>query len=225
MGTNDDIKTPKGERTRAAILDAALVLFLERGYEGTTMRAIAERAGVSVGNAYYYFGSKEHLIQGYYARSHVDHLAACGNELDSLSDFRERLHFVLTKKIDTSEPTHEFAGQLFETADDPKSPLNPFSAESAPVRAESVELMRRVIEGSKLRVPSDLAAELPDLLWTYEMGIILFWIHDESEGRARTYRLIDRTCEIVARLVSLASNPLLLPLRKSTLKLLRELRA
>jgi len=53
-------------RTRDAIVEAALELFRERGFEGTTMRAVAERAGVSVGNAYYYFSSKDELVQGFY---------------------------------------------------------------------------------------------------------------------------------------------------------------
>jgi AcrR family transcriptional regulator len=48
----------------------------ERGYEQTTMRAIAEKAGVSLGNAYHYFGSKDHLIQEFYHRTHEDHLRA-----------------------------------------------------------------------------------------------------------------------------------------------------
>ena len=52
--------------TRDAIVSAALALFRERGFEGTTMRAVAERAGVSVGNAYYYFSSKDELVQGFY---------------------------------------------------------------------------------------------------------------------------------------------------------------
>lgn len=224
MSPRQDVKTKKGERTKAAILDAALELFLERGYAGTTMRAIAEHAGVSVGNAYYYFPSKEHLIQGYYERSHQEHLLACSQGLDELKSFRERLEYVLRKKIDVSEATHEFAGKLFQTAADPQSPLNPFSDESEPTRNEARALMARVLEGSQLKVPADLAAELPELLWMYEMSIILFWIHDQSAGRQRTYRLVERTSEIVARLVTLASNPLLRPLRKSTLNLLRELR-
>jgi hypothetical protein len=37
-------RTPKGKQTRALILETALDLFMERGYEETTMRAIAERA-------------------------------------------------------------------------------------------------------------------------------------------------------------------------------------
>src|SRR5919197_2117334 len=70
-------RTPKGEQTRALILRTALDMFRERGYEETTMRAIAARAGVALGNAYYYFRSKEHLVQAFYARTHEEHLAAC----------------------------------------------------------------------------------------------------------------------------------------------------
>jgi hypothetical protein len=102
--------------------------------------------------------------------------------------------------------------------------LHPFSPESAPVRDASIALMARVLDGSRLKVPADLRVELPYLLWLHLMGIVLFWIHDESPGRRRSYRLVERTTEIVARLVTLASNPLLFPLRKSALKLLRELR-
>ena len=65
-------KQARGEQTRASIIDAPLGLFSEKGYEATTMRAIAERAGVSLGNAYYYFASKEQLIQGFY-----DHTGCC----------------------------------------------------------------------------------------------------------------------------------------------------
>ena len=49
----------KSEQTRALILETAMRLFQERGYDKTTMRAIAKEAGVSVGNAYYYFEGKE----------------------------------------------------------------------------------------------------------------------------------------------------------------------
>src|SRR5215213_10073455 len=102
-------KTRKGEQTRAEILETALTLFRERGYEDTTMRAIAEAAGVSVGNAYYYFRSKEHLIQAFYERSHEEHLEACHELLAQEKDLRARLHGVLRAKIDTSMPYHRFA--------------------------------------------------------------------------------------------------------------------
>jgi hypothetical protein len=56
------------------------------------------------------------------------------------------------------------------------------------------------------------------------MGIILFWIHDTSTKRRRTHRLVDITVDIVVKLINLASNPLMRPLRKGALNLLTELR-
>lgn len=217
--------TAKAERTRAAILESALSLFRERGFEATTMRDVARRAGVSAGNAYYYFASKDHLVQGFYAESHADHLALCEDALAATTDFQERLLAVFRTKIESSEPYHRFAGQLFKVAADPQSPLHPFSEASRPVREESIALMARALDGAKLKVPADLRAELPYLLWLHLMGIVLFWIHDESPGRRRSHALAKRTSGIVAKLVTLASNPLLRPLRKLVLDLLAELRS
>jgi len=56
------------------------------------------------------------------------------------------------------------------------------------------------------------------------MGIVLFWIHDQSPKHRRTYRLINRTVDLVDRLINLASNPFMRPLRKQALKLMDELR-
>ena len=52
----------KGEQTRAGIIDAAQALFVERGYHGTSMRQIAERAGLALGGIYNHFQSKEDLF-------------------------------------------------------------------------------------------------------------------------------------------------------------------
>lgn len=215
----------KGTRTRALILETALRLFRDQGFEATSMRAIAEEAGVSVGNAYHYFESKEHLVQAFYERTHVEHMAACEPLLAAEKDLAKRLRIVLVTKIETAEPYHHLSALLFRTAADPKSPLNPFSAESTPVRDEATSLMQRVVDGSSARIPADLRAELPSLLWLYEMSVILYWIHDESKGRARTRHLIDRTCAFLARLVSLASNPFVRPLRREMLGLVADLRA
>ena len=218
-------KTRKGEQTRAQILETALVLFRERGYEETTMRAIAEAAGVAVGNAYYYFRSKEYLIQAFYQRSHDEHLAATGEILAAESDLRARLLGVMRAKIDTSMPYHRFAAVLFKTAADPKSPLNPFHEDSREIREKAVALFTEVLEGSTTRLRhAELRAELPHLLWMYEMGIVLYWIHDDSPGCRRTYRLLEHTVTLVVRLIALANLPLMRPLIRTTLELLGDLR-
>ena len=218
------IKTPKGEQTKTLILNTALEMLHERGYENTTMRAIAQKAGVSLGNAYHYFGSKDHLIQAFYHQTHDNHLRASLPVLQKETSLKARLLSVMRLKIDTLEPYHEFAGVLFQTAADPHSPLNPFAHAAAPVRRDSVKLFEDLVAGSKARVPDDLRAELPYLLWLYHMGIILFWIHDSSPKRARTYRLIDQTVDLLDKLISAASNPFMRPVRKRALKLVAELR-
>ncbi len=52
---------PIDPHRRSAILDAARTVFLEQGYAGERMAAIAERAGVASGTVYLYFSSKEAL--------------------------------------------------------------------------------------------------------------------------------------------------------------------
>lgn len=225
MSKKKETKTPKGEQTQALILNTALDLLAERGFEKTTMRAIAEKAGVSLGNAYHYFKSKEHLIQAFYHRTHEEHVAASQTIFAREKNLKPRLLEVLRLKIKTLEPYHEFAGVLFKTAADPHSPLNPFGNDAAPVRRDSIELFERLVSDAKTRLPSDLKAELPYLLWLYHMGIILFWIHDQSPKRARTFYVIDRTVDLIDRLINLASNPLMRPLRKKSLQFVADLRA
>ncbi len=225
VGPGGPAKPKKADLTRRTIVETALRLFREHGYEGTTMRAIASEAGVSIGNAYYYFESKEHLIQAYYGRSNAEHLVACVDALETERDLKQRLLAVLYTKIETAQPYHRFAGQLFKTAADPASPLSPFSSESMPTRREATELMALVVEGSDARVSPELADELPNLLWLYLMGIILFWIHDDSAGCARTFKLIDRTADIVVNLINLSSLTLMRPLVRRAVQLTGELRA
>lgn len=220
----DAIKTPKGLKTRSTILETALGLFQERGYEQTTMRSIAAEAGVSLGNAYYYFASKDVLIQAFYERTHREHLAACEPVLQAEADLRRRLHGVMIAKLQTIEPYHNFSGVLFKTAADPKSPLNPFSAESQAVRQESTKLFAEVVAGSSAKVSKRLGPELPNLLWTYHMGIILYWIHDTSPGCANSYRLVEQTVGLVAKLIAMARLPLMRPLMSRTLRLVSDLR-
>ncbi len=228
MSTTDleSPKPTKGQQTKTLILETALELFRERGYEQTTMRDIAEKAGVALGNTYYYFRSKEHLIQAFYYNTHEEHLAACIPILEKERTLKARLLGVIKAKQAVIEPYHQFAGVLFRTAADPKSPLNPFSEESLETRRQSTEIFAQVVEGARLRIaiPKDLYAELPDLLWVYSMGIVLFWIHDNSPNRIRTHRLIEHTVDIVAKLITIATVPLLRPLTKKTLALLASFR-
>lgn len=215
-------KTPKAEGTRERILDCAISLSTEAGYAGATMRAIAERAGVSLGSAYYYFPSKEHLVQGFYARCHRDHRNACEPLLAEHPEFADRLRSALLAWQDLIDPFHQFAGVLFRTAADPGSPLNPFSSESAPVRDDAIALFAEIVNGSRSALPADVKPFLPTLLWTFHMGVVLFWIHDASPRASRTRALINRGVDLIAALLALADLPGLGPARRAALRLLVE---
>jgi AcrR family transcriptional regulator len=202
-------RSTKGEQTRRVIAEAAMRLFRENGYEATTMRAIAAEAGVATGNAYYYFDSKEELIQEYYARNQADHAAACRAVLYGETRLGPRIRGVLRALIDVQAPYHGFAARLYKHAAEPASPLSPFSKESSPTRDAAITLYAEVVSGARIRVPASLRARLPELLWLYSMGIVLYWVHDTSPGCEKTYRLIDSTAPIAERLIRLARLPVL----------------
>ena len=58
-----EITLSKGERTRQTIEEAAYKLFLEQGYSATSMRQIAEQAGIALGGIYNHFKAKKRYFE------------------------------------------------------------------------------------------------------------------------------------------------------------------
>jgi AcrR family transcriptional regulator len=205
-------------------VETAVRLFREQGYDKTTMRAIASAAGLSVGNAYYYFPSKDHLVQEFYAQVQEAHLAAVTPVLSAETEFAPRLRAALWTGVETMAPYHAFAGEFFKTAAEPGSPLSPFSAESQPARERSMAIFRTVVDGSTTKIDPELRAALPELLWLCHMGVTLYWVHDTSSDQAKTRMLVNRAVPLIDRLVKLARLPALRPLTREALALYRALR-
>jgi len=216
-------KTRRGETSRAVILGAALDLFQEKGYEATTMRAIADRAGVSLGGSYHYFPSKEHLVLEFYRHTHELHAAAIAPLLAREKDLAVRLRGTIRGVVVTCEPFHAVAGSIFSTVANPSSPLNPFGGAAKPLRDEVVALYGEVVRGSDARIPADIVELLPVTLWLYQMAILYFWIFDRSPGRLRTLEVIDETSELIVRLLGLANLPVLRGSRRRILGLVRSI--
>jgi hypothetical protein len=144
--------------------------------------------------------------------------------LDNERGLQERLLGVVRKHIDVIEPYHDFAAVLFKSAADPKSPLSPFSPESSEARDRSLAIFTELVEGSDAKIAKDLRAELPELLWLYQLGVVLYWVHDDSRGTQRTYTLVERTVPLVDKLVSLSRMPVMRPITRQVLQTIRELR-
>ncbi len=213
----------KGEQTRALIVATAMRLFAERGYDRTTMRAIADEAGISTGNAYYYFSSKEHLIQGFYDQLQDAHRSASAEVLAASDDFAARLLGVLRAWLEVAAPYRQFGAQFFKNAADPGSPLSPFSPDSTPAREAAIGLYRRVVDEADLAIDPELRAALPELLWLYQMGVVLFWVHDTSPGAKRTVMLVERTVPLLARTIRLSRLRVLRSVTRDVVGLLQDL--
>jgi AcrR family transcriptional regulator len=216
-------RVAKSEETRSLIVTTAMRLFTENGYDRTTMRSIAAEAGVSVGNAYYYFSSKEQLIQGFYDEIARLHLGAARDRLADEPRFAERLKAVLLCWLELAEPYHRFGTQFFVNAADPESPLSPFSDESSAARDASIELMREVVDGSDVKLDPELRAQLPELLWLYQMGVVLFWVHDRSAGEKRSRMLVERSVPLLARLAALSRLRVFRPVSREIVDLIQDL--
>ena len=212
----------RGERTRQLVLDTALRLFREQGYDRTTMRAVAAEAGLSLGNAYYYFPSKQHLVLDFYAEIQAEHRRRCADGLASSTSLARRLAAALHAGFDTMAPYHGFAASFIKVAIDPGSPLSPFSAESTPSREAAVALFAEVVQGSSTSMDDRLREELPELLWLAYLGLTLFWIYDRSPDQARTRTLISAVVPLLVRVLKLTRMPLL---RTPTLELLTLIRS
>jgi len=211
----------KSDETRMRILHAALELFRERGFEPTTMREIALRAGVATGAAYYYFASKDAIVFAFYRQSAEEMAPQLEEVLAATRDLRKRLVTILDVKLTYFEPSRRLLGALAAHSD-PEHPLSPFSHETSEIREQDIGLFRRAISDSKLRVPEDLNAILPRLIWMYQMGIILYWIHDKFPQQTKTRALVQKSLHLIVRLVQLSGLPLMRPLRRQVIELFNE---
>lgn len=197
----------KSEQTRQKLAEVALRMFREIGFEKTTMRAIAAEAGVSAGNAYYYFASKDDLVHELYVQVQAEHAARAAAELQAPGSLARRLKAVLHAGLDVMAPYHRFGADFMATAIRPSSPVNPFSAASSPAREASLEIFRRAVDGARPAVPKKLRGDLPELLWLCYMGVTLFWVYDTSDQQQKTRRLVDGAAPLIARGLALARIP------------------
>lgn len=85
------VKQQQSERTRAALIEAATALLLDRGYEGTTLALLARRVRMTKGAIYHHFADKEALL-----RAVVEHVRRTwerevGAHIPQAGDAHERL--------------------------------------------------------------------------------------------------------------------------------------
>jgi AcrR family transcriptional regulator len=203
----------KSAETRTRILDAALALFGERGFERATMREIAQSAGMAVGAAYYYFDSKEAIVLAFYERAQAEMSPDIAESLDQAKTLEARLRAVIERKFAYFEPNRRLLGAL-SAHTDPEHPLSPFGKETRAIREADIASFERAVTESGVKLPGTVRPYLARLLWMYQMGLILFWVYDASHDQKRTTLLYEKTLKMLLVTLRIAGLPLLRPLHR-----------
>ncbi|MBP3044769.1 TetR family transcriptional regulator [Arthrobacter jiangjiafuii] len=220
--------TDKSEQTRRLLLETALELFRSQGYAKTTMRSIAEAAEVSVGNAYYYFRSKDELVAELYRFLQDEHRTRSLPLLREGHNLGEHLRLILLANLEVMGPYHDFGAHFMRTAmpSSGRAPAYSRHAAGAGVgRAKSIALFRQAVTRSRPQPPLAIRDDLPELLWLVHMGVTLFWIYDRSPGQHRSRRLVENVAPLAAKLVILSRLPVVRNIVEDVVRLFQGARA
>tara|TARA_R110002073_G_scaffold93271_5_gene217962 strand:- start:4792 stop:5403 length:612 start_codon:yes stop_codon:yes gene_type:complete len=169
-------------RTRQSLVDAALKLFGQRGYSGTTLRLIAEEAGCSRGPIYWHFANKEELFEEILAFSQapLEQLVAMhhdSNNPEQAADAFSRQWLRLLIDDHYFRQSFEIFLNKTEFTEAVSQSLVRERALTASLIATFASWVTRYREQAALRAPS--ASETVALsMYGYLMGITQSWLFD-----------------------------------------------
>ena len=212
--------TPKGRATQARVYDAAMRLFRGSGFDETSMRDIAEAAGLSVGAAYHYFESKDAIVLAYYHQTQTAHEQRWRDTVAAGASVTDRVEAALVTKVDVVQGDRRVLGALLRYAGSSGHRLSFFGPRTRGLQEESVALFREALDG--LRLPADLRAAAPRLLWALHMGVLLYLVHDGSAGAERTRSLARGAAPLFVKGLRLLASPFAGSFRRRVIALLEE---
>ena len=162
-------QTAQGAAARDRLYGTAIRLIAERGYEATTLRDIAQVAGVSVGLLYRYFPSKQAIVIALYDElsAHYERRAA---EMPPGS-WRERFLFALTASLAVLEP-HELALRALTPVlvGDPEEGI--FASSTAFSRLRVQRVFEEAVTGAGDAPKAPLGEALGRLLYLVHLAVL-----------------------------------------------------
>jgi len=186
------------EAIRKRIVNAALALFRTKGFDATTTKAIARKAGIAEGTVFNYFKSKEDIALLFFEQE-VDQAIASVRDNPRLrkAPLEEKLFALVHSQLEFLAPHERFIGAAFIHALKPASQLGIFSHRAQELRHRYVGFVQELFEESlPKRHQSPLSWVAPDAFWIFYLGALLYWLHDSSPGKQHTLAFLDRSLTI-----------------------------
>jgi AcrR family transcriptional regulator len=186
------------EAIRKRIVTGALNLFQTKGFEATTTKAIARKAGIAEGTVFNYFKTKEDIAL-YFLEQEVDHAIAAvrGNPRLRKAPLEEKLFTLVHSQLEFLAPHERFIGAAFIHALKPASQLGIFSHRAQELRHRYIGFVQELFEESlPKQQQSPLTWVAPEAFWIFYLGALLYWLHDSSPGKQHTLAFLDRSLSI-----------------------------
>jgi AcrR family transcriptional regulator len=186
------------EKTKQAILKAALELFSRKGFDRTVTKEISRKAGIAEGTLFNYFRTKEELAL-YFFEQETASLIEWYRKDQNLqrTNLPEQLFAIVHRHLERIEPYEEFIGAIYLRALQPASRLNPLSLQSQELSLRYLRFIRDVLADSEQRgeIPAmgDIGAYIFAL---YHLAVITYWLHDRSPKKENTLALLDRSLKL-----------------------------
>jgi AcrR family transcriptional regulator len=191
------------EKTKQAILAAALKLFAEKGFYNTSTRAISRKAGIAEGTLFNYFETKEDLALYFFERE-MDEVIGWfeGNPRMKRVALHEKLFAIVHHSLERLEPYEEFIGAVYLRALAPSSKLSPWRLQNQERDLRYLRFIRDILveAESEDRLPplGDFGAYAFHL---FHLAIITYWLQDSSRGKEQTLALLDRCLKLAEQML------------------------
>ena len=187
---------------RQKLLDAAVALFVKKGFAESTMREISKRAGFSEGTIYNYFTTKEGIFYAYFESKEQ----ALSHALAAVPGFakftlKEKLQLLMETLLESYRPDRAFVAIAFKALLD--SPMRSFS-ELGPIKDSFAERIQGFLRDAAEQgeIPEQpFQRFLAYALWDYLNLIVMYWLRDESKRDSNTTRLVDMSLDIYVDVV------------------------
>jgi AcrR family transcriptional regulator len=202
--TKPSRRQQKKDRTKQEILTAALHLFRTKGVEHTAAKEISDKAKIAEGTFFNYFPTKEDLALYFFQKGTNDLIDWYENQSElRKAPIHEKLFGIVHHQLEQIEPYEEFIGAVFFRSLQPQSRLNALSLESQELRLKYLRFIGGVLQEAAVH------KEIPDVgdlgaygFGLFYMGIVTFWLHDNSRGKQKTLALLDRSLKALATFLS-----------------------